>query len=69
MITHGTVPWEVAVSDPDGDAQGGLVADTRVIAEFLHYDGGAYHVHPYRQVEGVQSEPWPSTTSTLRETG
>ena len=40
------------VADPDGDSEEALLAGTRVVAEFLHYAGEAYHVHPYRQVSG-----------------
>jgi hypothetical protein len=54
VVTDGTLPWAVSVSDPDGDATADLVASTRVVAHFLHYRGGTPHLHPYHQVEGQQ---------------
>ena len=52
IAADGSLRWQVDVSDPDGETAAQLVARTRVVAEFLHYDGQANHVHPYRQVLG-----------------
>lgn len=51
----GDLAWLVDVSDPDGDSQEALLSRTRVVAELLHYDEEAYHVHPYREVVGQAS--------------
>ncbi|MCY4726179.1 PQQ-dependent sugar dehydrogenase [Nocardioides sp. STR2] len=55
VAADGTVRWDLEVSDPDGDDVSDLLGRSRVVAEFLHYEGEAHHVHPYRQVEGLAS--------------
>ena len=54
-VTDGAFGWEVSVSDADGDPTADLVANTRVVANLLHYNAGSLHVHPYQQVAGQQT--------------
>jgi hypothetical protein len=48
----GRVPWEVTVSDPDGDDQAALAASVEVAVDFLHYSGADFHSHPSVRVTG-----------------
>lgn len=56
VATGGAVPWEIAVSDPDGDPADGLTARTRLEVDLLHYTGdhpgGGVHAHPSSRVDG-----------------
>ena len=46
------MPWEVTVSDPDGDDPAALAASVEVAVDFLHYSGADFHSHPSVRVTG-----------------
>lgn len=57
VATDGTVPWAIAVSDPDGDVVTELTERTRLEVDFLHYTGdhagdGSFHAHPSSRIDG-----------------
>lgn len=52
VATDGTVPWQIAVSDPDGDPAAELAARTRLEVDFLHYTGDSFHAHPSLRIDG-----------------
>lgn len=52
VATAGTVPWQVEVSDPDGDLPAELAARTRLEVDFLHYTGDTFHAHPSSRIGG-----------------
>lgn len=55
LATTGEVPWEVAVSDPDGDDLTALQERVEVEVDFLHYSGDGFHAHPSSRVTGTLS--------------
>lgn len=56
VAADATVPWEITVSDPDGDPAAELAARTRLEVDFLHYTGGhigdGFHAHPSSRIDG-----------------
>ena len=56
IATDGTVPWEITVSDPDGELPSELADRTRLEVDFLHYTGddagGGFHAHPSTRIDG-----------------
>lgn len=56
VASDGTVPWEITVSDPDGDPTAELATRTRLEVDFLHYTGDGtgdtFHAHPSTRIGG-----------------
>ncbi len=52
VTSSGQVPWEVTVSDPDGDDPVALAASVEVAVDFLHYSGAGHHSHPSLRLSG-----------------
>lgn len=63
VATDGTVSWEIAVSDPDGDPAAELAERTRLEVDLLHYTGagagGGFHAHPSSRIDGRLSGTLP----------
>lgn len=52
VANDGSVPWGIAVSDPDGDLPAELAARTRLEVDVLHYTGDGHHAHPSSRIDG-----------------
>lgn len=59
LAASGEVPWEVAVSDPDGDELAALQGRVELEVDFLHYSGDGFHAHPSSRVTGALSGTLP----------
>lgn len=55
VAVSGEVPWQVAVSDPDGDDPAALADRVEVEVDFLHYSGDGFHAHPSSRITGALS--------------
>ncbi|KRB75899.1 hypothetical protein ASE01_12660 [Nocardioides sp. Root190] len=52
VAANGEVPWQIEVSDPDGDSAAALAAATQLEVDFLHYTGATFHAHPSTRIPG-----------------